>query len=123
MDTWYDVTVDCDKDTAKIYEWARGETDEDGQPVNPLRFPLEGCMVIHNGSRARITIDRPGRSALIIDRLIQAPEPTQNGRDGRSWTLSGRSERLYNQNVKPEDCEVSFTLKEVRETARLGSRA
>lgn len=111
MQQFWDVTVNCDKETAKIYEWARGEFAADDKPTNPITFPLEGCTVTHNGSRAVISLPRPGGRALILDRLINADEPTESGRDGKTRVVSGQSERLYMQGINPEDGVVSFTLK------------
>ena len=75
MHRYENATIDTDKETAKIYEWALGEFDDDGEPINPIKFPLSRAQITHNGSRAVISIPRRGKPNLILDRLIHAPEP------------------------------------------------
>jgi len=113
MHRYENATIDTDKETAKIYEWALGDTDEDGKPINPLKFPIGGAQVNHNGSRAVISIPRRGQPNFILDRLVHSPEPksTRKGED-ESVNISGESERLYRQNVAPADAGVHFTIVE-----------
>ena len=113
MHRYENATIDTDKETAKIYEWALGEFDDDGEPINPIKFPLSRAQITHNGSRAVISIPRRGKPNLILDRLIHAPEPqeTRKGESG-TVTVSGESERLYRQNVAPADAQVHFTITE-----------
>lgn len=111
------ATIDCQKDQAKIYEWARGEyspADEDGntEPINPIKFPLQDVNITVHGSRAVISITRPGQADLILDRLVRATIE-QAGRGGsKTWTLAGQSERLYMANIDPADAGVTFGIKE-----------
>ena len=112
MMIFHNATVDCDKDTAKVYEWALGEEDGDGNPTNPIKFPLGGTTIQHFGGRAQISIPRPGKAALILDR-IKASEPQQSTNKGQTvYLLSGSSEHLYMQGIGPEDGQVSFTITE-----------
>lgn len=106
------ATIDCAKDVAKIYEHARGEDD-------PIKFPLRGVNVIHNGGRAVIQIPQPGKAAFVLDR-IKCSEPERITRNGKTtWVIAGASERLYMQSINPEDATVSFTVTDYE--AGLGS--
>lgn len=106
------ATIDCSRDQRKIYEAARGEFDDDGKVVNPIKFPLQGVQVVHNGGRASITIPEPGKAAFVLDR-IKCGEPERNDRAGKTtWTITGASERLYRQGINPVDASVTFTISE-----------
>jgi hypothetical protein len=113
MHRYENATIDTDRETAKLYEWALGEHDADGNPTNPIKFPLSRAQVTHNGSRAVVSIPRAGKANFILDRLIHSPEPKET-RKGESGTvnISGESERLYRQNVAPADAAVHFTILE-----------
>lgn len=103
------ATIDCPKDQAKIYEHARGH-DADGKPVDPIKFPLKGVQITHNGGRAVIQIPQVGKAAFVLDR-IKCSEPERIVRGGKTvWTIAGASERLYLQSINPEDATVSFTI-------------
>lgn len=104
------ATIDCPRDQRKLYEYARQEFDDDGNPINPIQFPLKGVQVAHNGGRASITIPRPGKAAFVLDRIkCSEPERSQRG-DKITWTITGSSERVYRQGINPADAIVTFTV-------------
>lgn len=106
------ATIDCDRDQRKLYEAARGRFDDDGKIVDPIKFPLRGVQVAHNGGRASITIPSAGAAAFVLDR-IKCSEPERNDRGGKvTWTITGASERLYRQGINPADATVTFTVTE-----------
>lgn len=137
MKTFYDATVDCNKDQAQAYEWVKGDfergkdgefvRDDDGLliPTNPIHFPLAGCLVQHNGGSAQISVAVPGEKNLIIDRLRRAPEPKESrGKGGEEVaTLTGLSEMLLQQGVPLEDATVEFTVKRWAAEHHSGERA
>lgn len=108
-----DATLTTDKATSELYEYALGEDD-------PIEFPLTGATVTHFGSRISITIPdpRPGRPAVVLDRLVRAGEPTlQTKGKKETWSFSGSSERLHMQGIAAEDGIVSFTITKHGKTA------
>lgn len=115
MHHFLSATLDCPKDQAKIYEWAREEFTEtdDGErePTNPIKFPLDGVNVTVHGSRAKITLARPGKADLVLDRLVGAQIEQVRG-NPKAWTLTGQSERLYLQRIDPADAGVTFTVRD-----------
>ncbi len=110
---FHNATVDCDADTAKIYEYALVDKFKHlGLPSDDVEFPLGGVTVNHMGGRAELKIPVPGHPAVIIDR-IRASEPKQQTSGGRDvYLLTGASELLYMQGVDPEHGQVSFTITE-----------
>lgn len=110
---FHNATVDCDVDTAKIYEFAIVDKFKElGLPADDVDFPLGGVTVTHMGGRAVLNIPVPGHADVIIDR-IRASEPKQQTSGGREvYLLTGSSELLYMQGVDPEHGQVSFTITE-----------
>lgn len=122
-----DATINCSKDTAKIYEWALGHfaqrdvldadgnkigtEDDPSKPIDPIRFPLSGVHIVQHGNRATISIPRPGRAAFELDRLVRCAEPKKTVQDGEEvFTIGGESERLFRQGVNPADAQVDFVI-------------
>lgn len=105
MLTFFNATIDCDKETAKVYEYKFGEDD-------PLEFPLSGVQITQFGGRIVVQIPTPGAPAKVIDRL-KGSEPTQQTSKGKTvYSVSGGSEHLYMQGVDPEHATVQFTITE-----------
>lgn len=120
----YDATIDTDKDTREVYEWALGEFETDSKgnrvlddnklpiPINPLRFPLQHCTITHAGSATIISIPRNnGTADFRIDRIAKSAQPKRLPKGNKEiYTFGGVSERLLRQNVAIEGAAVNFTV-------------
>jgi hypothetical protein len=129
-----DATIDCDDDTAGIYETALQEhlqrhADANGYDYEPseddlILFPLSGVQVAHMGSRLSLSLRVAGQPNFILDRLIRCPEPTESskGDDGpQQWSFTGSSERLHMDGVEDADGKVTFTVEAPARTV-IGTR-
>lgn len=123
MLTLYNATVDCDKELAEVYEWARGEYQLDDQgnrvlddnklpiPVNPIRFPLRGCLITNTGNRTVISVPTVEGPNFRLDELIKSPEPKKQTKGRKDiYTITGASTRLARQNVAMEHAQVMFNI-------------
>lgn len=118
MYAFYDATIDCDEQTRETYKWARGETDKDGNAINPISFPLEHCTVFHSGSRVSVTIAaKPGRGPIPsgpdmrLDVLWDAPDPKEQQAGQRTlYTIQGISERKHNMGIMDEHATVELRI-------------
>lgn len=119
----YDATIDCPREQRDVYEWAYGdfETDDEGKrildddklpiPINPIRFPLRGTTIIHNGSRTIISIPRGGGADFRIDELSKSAEPKRASKGAKDvYNLGGISDRLLRQNIELDTAHVTFTV-------------
>lgn len=120
MKRFLDVTIDCDRDTAALYEH---------KFQDPLSFPITGCTVTNLGGRTTIYIP-PAKTAgepepmRVLDRLIDSGEPEQAGRSQSDYTLSGRSEHLViHNNIEIADSTVTFKMKMTKASVADGAVA
>lgn len=127
MLTLYNATIDCSKEQAAAYEWARGEyevvvvavdpdTDaetKEERPINPIRFPLRGALITHSGGRTIISLPAGEAAAFRLDEIAKSAEPKKESKGRRDiYTVSGTSMRLLRQNIAVEHAQVTFTIAE-----------
>lgn len=111
MQMFHNATIDCDEDTAQVYEYILAAEADDSDEPERLEFPLGGVQVTHMGGRVSIMLPQPGKAALTLDRLVRAAEAKKQPK-GESYVITGTSERLHMQGLEDEDATVTFTIKE-----------